>query len=75
LTARFVIFNPSADARFLAYAEQFPMSTLKAGGGVVDNMRSHKMTGVPETIDATDALPSRRQRPAEVKARRTIGAL
>ena len=57
LTAPMVSDGPMDGATFLAYVQQFLCPTLQAGDTVVlDNLSSHKVTGVAKAITATGAI-------------------
>ena len=56
---------------FLAYVEQVLAPTLKPGDIVImDNLRAHKIAGVPEAIEAVGAI----DRQVKAQAERVIGA-
>ena len=56
LTAPMVTDGPMDGVMFLAYVHQFLCPTLQPGDTVIlDNLSSHKVTGVPEAIRATGA--------------------
>jgi transposase len=56
LVAPLVLDGAINGPAFLAYIEQFLMPTLRPGDVVVlDNLRSHKVTGVREAIEAASA--------------------
>ena len=56
LVAPFVLDGAINGAAFLAYTEQFLVPTLRPGDVVVlDNLSSHKVSGVREAIEAAGA--------------------
>jgi transposase len=56
LTAPMVVDGPMDGALFLAYVRTFLCPTLRAGDIVIaDNLSSHKVAGVRETIEAVGA--------------------
>jgi transposase len=56
ITAPYVFDGPINGASFLAWVEQSLVKTLKAGDVVVmDNLGSHKVSGVREAIEAAGA--------------------
>jgi hypothetical protein len=56
LTAPMVTDEPMDGAMFLAYVRKFLSPTLRPGDVVIlDNLSSHKVTGVEEAITATGA--------------------
>jgi transposase len=56
ITAPMVADGPMTGALFQAYVETFLCPTLKPGDMVIaDNLRSHKVTGVKEAIEAVGA--------------------
>ena len=56
ITAPYVIDGPMDGPAFLAYVEQVLVPTLKTGDIVfMDNVRTHKVVGVAEAIEAAGA--------------------